>query len=45
MGNFGFDFFVGNVTMRLGFCLFGPLHVALGPNSKWEIFAFFKKKH
>jgi len=45
MGNFGFDFFVGDVTMRLGFCHFGPLHVALGPNSKREIFASFFKKH
>jgi len=33
MGNFGFQFF-GDVIMSAGFCLFGALHRALGPNAR-----------
>jgi len=30
--------------MRVCLCLFGPLHLALGPNCKSELFSFFNKK-
>jgi len=44
-GNFlDFELFVGDVIMRIGLCLFGTLHLTLGPNRKWEHFCFFKKK-
>jgi len=42
LGNFGFEFFVGDVIMKVGLRLFGPLHLAMGPNRK-RAFCFFKK--
>jgi len=32
---------VGDVIMRIGLCLFGPLYLTLEPNLKREIFVYF----
>jgi len=37
-----FEFFVGGVMMRVGLCLFGPLHLAMGPTAR-GIFFFLKQ--
>jgi len=32
--------FVGGVMMRVGLCLYGPLHLAMGPTARGIFFLF-----
>jgi len=43
LGSFDLSFFVGDVAMRVGLYLFGPLHLALGPKRKRKLFVSFLK--